>query len=143
MSPLVNRSTEADSYSRNADKDFTDVERLEAARGMWAPRPGLDGNSGELPIAYLDPLLAGQGWWENIPVKRILITTGMWEAMADDCVAFGTRLQKEWKGHGGDVTLVECPFEVHASAIVEETFGIKGSERGSKRVTEIWLGGVE
>jgi acetyl esterase/lipase len=135
ISPLVDRSISADSYTRNASTDFTDVRRLPDARALWAPDP----TARPLDRAYLDPLDAQDGWWTHLPVSKILVTAGAWETMLDDCVAFGKRLQAE--ATEVDVKTVQCPFEVHASCIVEETFGIKAAEGGSRRAVEVWLGG--
>ena len=132
LSPLVNRSIGADSYTRNADRDFPDVSKIEAQRATWAPPADMD-----IPRGFLDPLYADEGWWSNAPVKRVLITTGMWETMQDDCVAFGERWKEEQKGL--DIRTVQCPFEVHASCIVEEAFGLSGVDGGSRKVTEAWL----
>ncbi len=72
--------------------------------------------------------------------------------MQDDCANFARRLREDNEiedgmGEGGereevDLKCVECPFEVHAHAIVEETFGIKGAEGGSRKIIKCLAEGM-
>jgi len=84
----------------------------------------------------LSPGDAPLGWWKNAPVERLINLWGSWEIFADDCLAFGKRLESE-AGKTSDVKVVECAREVHDSAVMDTLFGL--DERDMAKAILSWM----
>lgn len=134
ISPFLSFDYNKSSYKENDKHDYLTLRAVKRFNETFKPVEISDSDATKDP--YLSPGDAPLGWWENAPVERLITLLGTWEVFADDCLAFGKRLQKE-AGKRSDVRVVECDREFHDSAVIDIHLGLNEGEMA--RTTISWM----
>jgi acetyl esterase/lipase len=120
--PFLSLDYEKKSYIYNAGRDYLQLKDIVEFNENFKARGLSDEEAIKDP--GLSPLDAPKGWWENAPVKRIILTAGVWEVFLDDIVLFSRRLREEAEP-GTKIDFVVGEKEVHAACIVDTALGLK------------------
>ncbi|PWY70509.1 esterase [Aspergillus heteromorphus CBS 117.55] len=126
LSPwMIDSCTDYKSYERNKYRDSISLKDLVS----WAPFFLGDAE----PDSYNQPAVAPEGWWRDLPAKKIFITAGEHEILLDSTLETANKIQGEHPNAVMNVAL----GEYHAQAITSFELGIKPGEQYKTIMT--WL----
>ncbi|KAE9368483.1 alpha/beta-hydrolase [Stipitochalara longipes BDJ] len=131
QSPWLSFSGTSKSFRENEPKDFfsprASFRWSKAFLGDSPPHASSADN-------YNQALIAPPEWWEDIPVKDVLITAGKDEIISDDIVGFADRLCSVKK----EVEFLLAEREAHGAPTLDLGIPFKDTGQQTKKVRE-WL----
>ena len=107
ISPWTSFSSDAKSYTKNAEKDIVTVDVMVGLRDDFIS-PGTKDE-------FAEPDLANSKWWANAPVSSILNLAGGYEIFLDYINDLGVKMKEA----GLNVQTVECPQQVHIDCVLD------------------------
>jgi hypothetical protein len=90
ISPAAGFITDTGSMQENVGKDIVTHERIRDGYEILngGKEPGID-----FPNPWILSVSADEGWWKNLPVGNVTITTGANELWRDDILTVGERIK--------------------------------------------------
>ena len=119
ISPWVKFDQSAPSFKYNARTDLISDSVLEDLIVHYKPTLG---------EVYADPATAGPEFWNDMPVRKTLVTAGSWEVFLDDIQLLAKNMGSDYPGavgKHGPVELAVAAKEAHIECVIDIELDIK------------------
>lgn len=129
ISPWISFDTSYDSFSRNYHKDLFGAGALKHWCVAFLGIKSYEDRASAISN-YNEPGSALAEWWENFPVKKVLVVTGEEEMLVDGIVEFAAKLE-EGVGEGTSVETAVVTGAYHDQPSQDLGFGYKEEDEGA------------
>jgi acetyl esterase/lipase len=129
ISPWVSMKYDSKTFTTNNSRDFINSKSMAFCNEQWKPVTS---------DIHAECLAGSTEFWRDIPVDKILLTTGTWEVFYDDDLAMAELLgAKPFDTRDAKVELSIGEKEIHVMCSIDKAMGI--SRRGTAADIMAWL----